>query len=131
AIVQELYDAWEKEHAAATGTGNELGIVTISEDGKTFTATYTVSSFSHFTVNSFTEAELPEIREFVTQPDGTLARAVNGQPVATHTVASGENLTTIARQYGCTVDEIVALNSDLIENPRLIFAGWVLTVPEK
>ena len=122
------YDEWEKEHAADTGTGNELGTVTIAEDGKTLTATYTVDSFSRFTVYAFTEVQF---KEFVTQPDGTLVRVVKGQPVTTHTVASGENLTVIARKYGCTVDEIVALNSDLIENPRLIFAGWVLTIPQK
>jgi len=29
------------------------------------------------------------------------------------------------------VEEIAALNSGLFENPRLIFAGWVLTLPAK
>lgn len=61
-IVQEHYDAWEKEHAADNKTGNDLGIVTISEDGKTLTTTYTVSSFSPFTVYAFVEADEPEIK---------------------------------------------------------------------
>ncbi len=110
-----------------TANGNEIGTVTLSEDGKTLTAAYMVSSFSPFTVYAFTEVQF---KEFVTQPDGTLVRVINGQPVITHTVASGENLTVIARKYGCTVDEIVALNSDLIENPSVISVGWVLKIPQ-
>ncbi|MBQ9838934.1 MAG: hypothetical protein IJO56_05530 [Oscillospiraceae bacterium] len=45
-----------------TTTGNETGTVTLSEDGKTLTATYTVSSFSPFIVYAFVEADEPEIK---------------------------------------------------------------------
>ncbi|MGH2358688.1 MAG: lytic transglycosylase [Candidatus Limnocylindria bacterium] len=48
------------------------------------------------------------------------------QPI-THVVASGENLTWIARRYGTAVETLVAANG--ITNPRLIFAGQQLVVP--
>ncbi len=60
------YDAWEKEHAAGTETGNELGTVTVAADGKTLIATYTVDSFSPFIVYAFVEADEPEIKEITT-----------------------------------------------------------------
>ncbi len=75
AIVQEHYDAWEREHAADTGTGNELGTVTIAEDGKTLTATYEVDSFSPFIVYAFVEADEPEIKAIITEPDSPITRA--------------------------------------------------------
>lgn len=46
---------------------------------------------------------------------------------ATHVVATGENLTRIARQHGVTVAAIVAANG--IANPSLIFTGQRLTIP--
>lgn len=45
----------------------------------------------------------------------------------THTVASGETLSAIARQYGVTVTELAAANG--ITNPDRIFVGQVLTIP--
>jgi LysM repeat protein len=44
-----------------------------------------------------------------------------------HTVASGENLTTIAKRYGTTVRAFVELNQ--LKNPSLIRSGQVLKVP--
>jgi len=43
-----------------------------------------------------------------------------------HRVASGENLTVIARKYNTTVDKILKLNR--IPNPNLIHPGWVIRV---
>jgi LysM repeat protein len=45
----------------------------------------------------------------------------------THTVASGENLSAIARQHGTTVEELARINN--IANPNLIHAGQVLQLP--
>lgn len=123
--IKALYDKWEEENVS----GAEFGTVTLSLDGLTLTATHTgVKGFSPFIVYAFVEADEPEYKTFVTQEDGALALVTDDLPV-THTVAQGENLTDIARKYGCTVEEIVALNSDLIENPSLIRTGWELYVP--
>lgn len=45
----------------------------------------------------------------------------------THVVKSGETLSTIARLYGLTVEQIAAANG--ITNPNLIYAGQVLIIP--
>ncbi|MDO4548475.1 MAG: LysM peptidoglycan-binding domain-containing protein [Clostridia bacterium] len=44
-----------------------------------------------------------------------------------HTIARGETLTSIARRYGTTVQELVRLNR--ITNPDLIYAGETIRVP--
>jgi len=44
-----------------------------------------------------------------------------------HVVRPGETLTSIARMYGVTVDEIVAANG--ITNPNLIYVGQRLLIP--
>jgi LysM repeat protein len=55
--------------------------------------------------------------------------AVNSLAAAaptTHTIARGENLAGIARQYGITVDQLLQINN--ITNPNLIYAGQQLAV---
>jgi len=68
-----------------TASGNEIGEVTLSEDGKTLTATYTVSSFSPFTVYAFVEADEPEIKTLsatiVDGSDDTTEPVVSADPV--------------------------------------------------
>lgn len=44
-----------------------------------------------------------------------------------HTVARGENLSTIARKYGVSVRDLMAVNN--IERPHLIYAGQNLQIP--
>ena len=48
-----------------------------------------------------------------------------------HEVASGDNLTKIAREQGqnTTADDIFQANRDRISNPNLIFPGQVFRVP--
>ena len=48
----------------------------------------------------------------------------------TYIVQKGDTLSTIAKQYSCTIAEIVAANSDLIKNPDLIYTGWELKMPQ-
>lgn len=48
-----------------------------------------------------------------------------------YTVQKGDTLRAIAKKYGCTVDEIVEANSELIKNPNLILVGWELKIPQK
>ena len=43
----------------------------------------------------------------------------------------GDTLRAIDKKYGCTVDEIVEANSELIKNPNLICVGWELKIPQK
>lgn len=50
---------------------------------------------------------------------------IAGTPT-THTIARGENLASIARQYGITVEQLIQINN--ITNPNLIYAGQQLTV---
>jgi LysM repeat protein len=44
----------------------------------------------------------------------------------THTVVKGETLTSIAKLYNTTVDELVRLNN--IRNPNLIYVGQILAI---
>src|SRR5918999_610246 len=56
-----------------------------------------------------------------------LAAPAASATVVTHTVAAGENLTRIARQYGATIAAIVAANG--IANPSRIHPGQQLAIP--
>lgn len=46
-----------------------------------------------------------------------------------YTVVPGDNLTKIAKRFGCTWQEIYALNRNKIKDKNLIKPGWVLKVP--
>jgi LysM repeat protein len=48
---------------------------------------------------------------------------------STYTVQSGDNLSTIASQYGVSVDALAQANG--ISNRNLLFSGQVLTIPGK
>ena len=63
------------------------------------------------------------------QPAAPAPQAVEvSQDVVEHVIARGETTSLIARDYGSTVSELVALN-DLADGGRLIFAGDVMLVP--
>jgi LysM repeat protein len=51
-------------------------------------------------------------------------REQQAQPAIQHTVVRGETLSLIARKYGVTVEDLVAINK--IKNPDIIFPGQVL-----
>lgn len=69
----------------------------------------------------------------IPQQSGNVGNTAGGESVNNkfqiYVVQTGDNLWTIARRYGCTVNDIIALNSELITNPNRIFAGWNLKVP--
>jgi LysM repeat protein len=67
----------------------------------------------------------PEQNPVVEQAPVATDSLVAGTPT-THTIARGESLAGIARQYGITVDQLLQINS--ITNPNLIYAGQQLTV---
>ncbi|MCY4081168.1 MAG: LysM peptidoglycan-binding domain-containing protein [Caldilineaceae bacterium] len=49
--------------------------------------------------------------------------------VGTHTVRAGETLASIADQYGVTVAELIAFNSNTITNPHVVRVDTVLLIP--
>jgi GH24 family phage-related lysozyme (muramidase)/peptidoglycan hydrolase-like protein with peptidoglycan-binding domain len=51
-----------------------------------------------------------------------------GPDSQTHTIAQGESLSTIAAQYGTTVDALMAANPQ-IKNADMIYAGDEITIP--
>lgn len=55
----------------------------------------------------------------------------DGKKTTVYTVKQGDSLWSIARKHGCTMAEIVALNSELIRSPKLIYAGWKINIPQK
>lgn len=50
--------------------------------------------------------------------------------IGIYVVERGDNLWAISRKCGCALNEIIALNGDLITNPNLIYAGWELKIPQ-
>lgn len=61
------------------------------------------------------------------QPEAEAATAPYTGATTTHIVASGEELGLIARFYGVTIDDIMALNN--ISDPNIIWVGQELTIP--
>jgi len=53
---------------------------------------------------------------------------VTGSGTISYTVQPGDNLSTLAQDYGTTVAAIMALNPQ-ITNPRLIYSGEVILIP--
>ena len=47
----------------------------------------------------------------------------------THTVRPGETLASIAEQYGVTLAELIAFNSNTITNPHIVKVNTVLRIP--
>lgn len=59
-------------------------------------------------------------------PTATVAATPPARP-ATHVIQPGETLTSIARQYGVTVQQLLGLNH--ITDPNTIYSGTVLQIP--
>jgi len=74
------------------------------------------------------EEEAPaEETESVAEPENP-ADFPTAVPSRSHTVQAGENLTTIAQQYGVTVAAIAAANE--ITDPDRVTVGTILIIPE-
>ncbi len=74
-----------------------------------------------------TEEEAASSEEVVSEPEQP-ADFPTAVPARTHTVQPGETLTSIAQQYGVTVQAIVAANE--ITNPDRVTVGTTLIIPE-
>lgn len=77
--------------------------------------------------DSSTEEEAAGSEDVISEPEQPedFPTAV---PARTHTVQAGETLTSIAQQYGVTVQAIVAANE--ITNPDRVTVGTTLIIPE-
>jgi lipoprotein-anchoring transpeptidase ErfK/SrfK len=69
-----------------------------------------------------------ELAMLVTEPEVTTrtARNPNGE-TTTHVVEAGQELGLIAREYGVTVEDVMAMND--ISNPDLLYVGQELIIP--
>lgn len=80
-------------------------------------------------VESAAPQQQAPVEQAPAQPAAPAPQAVEvSQEVVEHVIARGETTSLIARDYGSTVSELVALN-DLADGGRLIFAGDVMLVP--
>jgi lipoprotein-anchoring transpeptidase ErfK/SrfK len=68
-----------------------------------------------------------ELNMIETEPPQAEAAPSYSGATTTHVVEAGQELALIARQYGVSVEDIVALNG--ITNPDLLYVGQSLTIP--
>ena len=68
-----------------------------------------------------------ELNMIETEPPEAEAAPRYEGATTTHVVESGQELALIARQYGVSVEDVVALNN--IANPDLLYVGQSLTIP--
>ena len=59
------------------------------------------------------------------------AAPVEEKKFIVHKVVWGDTLWALSRKHGCTINEIVALNGELIKDPHWIYVGWELKIPQK
>ena len=62
---------------------------------------------------------------------GTTAAPADNNNSDAYIIKLGDTLWAIARRYGCTVADIVKMNSNLITMPDRIRVGWQLNMPVK
>lgn len=62
---------------------------------------------------------------------GTMVAPTDNNNSDAYIIKPGDSLWTIARRYGCTVADIVKMNSNLITMPDRIRVGWQLNMPVK
>lgn len=138
--LKDKLTVWQKSnkpvHFIVTGTTINLYVVIdnftyYEEGGDVGTLNYTLSlkEYREVKVRQVTVAPTTNT---VSVPPATDTRTDNREQPRTHTVVAGDCLWNIAKKYlgsGSRYTEIVALNSDLIKNPNLIYPGWVLKIP--
>ncbi len=120
---------------AAPAAGSRVHVVVAGEHLTRIARRYGTTVHALAAANGITNPSFIRAGDRLTipgQPDTTAAPAAAPatQPAVattTHVVASGENLTWIARRYGTTVAAIVRANG--MANPSLVRTGTHLTIP--
>lgn len=125
----------EEESAAAGGTGSSVtppdAVVHVVQPGESFlsiAADYGVDPVELAAANNITNRNLIRVGQQLIIPGITQQEAIAARGIR-HTVKSGESLSTIAQQYGVTVEEIMAFNG--IDDPNTIIVGQELIVPQE
>lgn len=97
--------------------------------GWQYTSTGRVSGISgNVDRDRFTDGVLLSDTTPIPTPETPSTPSIPTEPdTITYTVKSGDTLSKIAREYGTTVNNIVALNPS-ITNPNLIYPGEVFTI---
>ena len=65
------------------------------------------------------------------KPQDTPAAPAEDKKYGVYVVKKDDTLWMISQKCGCTVQELMELNRELIQNADMIHIGWELTVPEK
>ena len=76
---------------------------------------------------------VPSDPDFSDVQGGGSSTAPSGQGAQTYTVAKGDTLSKIAKQYYGSAGQwkrIYEANKDTIKNPDLIYPGQTFTIPE-
>lgn len=60
----------------------------------------------------------------------TMFTPPDNRPIITYIIKRGDSLWKIARLNGCSIEDLIAFNTDTIGNPNLIIAGKELRIPQ-
>lgn len=94
--------------------------------GWQYTSTGTVNGISGYVdKNKFTDGVFLSTITPLPSPENTNSSA--SENTIYYTVKKGDNLSSIAKKYNTSVNNIVNLNS-IIKNPNLIYPGWNLKI---
>jgi LysM repeat protein len=115
-----------------TGSGTFTYIVQPGDTLSALAQTYNTTVAAIQALNpQITDPSLIYSGESIIIPAGQTSVTTPTIPVTgafTYIVQPGDNLSTLAQEYGTTVAAIVALNPQ-ITNPSLIYSGEVITIP--
>ena len=77
-----------------------------------------------------TDLSLDELEQVTGGHGGSPTKLPEEPGTIVYKIGRGENLSRIARRYGVTVDDILAVNRDTIANRNNITAGYYIYIPD-